>query len=51
MEKMKIAVASDDERTISNHFGRARGFKIFEIKDKKIVKEGYRQKFWRMRQL
>lgn len=40
---MKIAVASDDGKTIAHHFGRAKGFKIFEIKDKKIVKESYRK--------
>jgi predicted Fe-Mo cluster-binding NifX family protein len=40
---MKIAIARDDEKTISEHFGRAEGFRIFEIKDGKIVKEEYRK--------
>ena len=31
MGKMKVAVASDDEKKIADHFGRAKGFKIFEI--------------------
>lgn len=39
---MKLAVASDDKKTIAHHFGRAKCFKIFEIKDKQIVKESYR---------
>jgi predicted Fe-Mo cluster-binding NifX family protein len=40
---MKIAVASDDRKTISHHFGSALGFEIFEIKDNKIVKQEYRK--------
>ena len=42
-EKMKIAVASDNKITISNHFGRALGFVIFEINDKRIIGEIYRE--------
>lgn len=38
---MKIVVASDDGRTISSHFGRSRGFLIFEIEDNKIQKKEY----------
>lgn len=33
---MKIAFASDDEKTIVGHFGRTRGFVIFDIKDEEI---------------
>ncbi|PMQ01261.1 MAG: iron-molybdenum cofactor biosynthesis protein [Dictyoglomus sp. NZ13-RE01] len=39
---MKIAIASDDGRTISSHFGRTRGFVIFEIEDGKVLGEEYR---------
>lgn len=39
---MKIAIASDDEKTISSHFGRARGFVIFEIEGKEIRSQEYR---------
>lgn len=40
---MKIAIASDDGKTISEHFGRVLGFNIFEIKNKKIIKNEYRK--------
>jgi len=33
---MKIAIASDDGKTISSHFGRTKGFVIFEVEDKEI---------------
>lgn len=39
---MKIAVASDDGKTISSHFGKTRGFVIIGIEDKKIVNREYR---------
>ena len=39
---MKVAIASDDKITISHHFGRAKGFMIFEIDDNKIINEEYR---------
>ncbi|MBS4015669.1 MAG: iron-molybdenum cofactor biosynthesis protein [Candidatus Latescibacteria bacterium] len=39
---MKIAFASDDEKTIAGHFGRTRGFVIFDIEDKEIKKQEYR---------
>ncbi|MCL4558981.1 MAG: NifB/NifX family molybdenum-iron cluster-binding protein [Deltaproteobacteria bacterium] len=39
---MKIAVASDDGKTISSHFGRTRGFAIFDIEDDKIKGSDYR---------
>ena len=38
---MKIAVASDDGKTISVHFGRTRGFVIFEIEDGEIKSREY----------
>jgi predicted Fe-Mo cluster-binding NifX family protein len=40
---MKIAVASDDQITISEHFGRACGFMVFEIKNDIILKQEYRE--------
>jgi predicted Fe-Mo cluster-binding NifX family protein len=39
---MKIAVASDDERTIASHFGRTRGFVIFEVENIAIIRREYR---------
>ena len=39
---MKIAVASDDARTIAAHFGRTRGFLIYEITDGKVTGHDYR---------
>jgi predicted Fe-Mo cluster-binding NifX family protein len=39
---MKIAIASDDERTIASHFGRTRGFIIVETDGKTIGKQEYR---------
>ena len=40
---MKIAVASDDQKTISEHFGRACGFMVFEIENNTILKQEYRE--------
>ncbi len=40
---MKIAIASDDRKTISHHFGRALGFVVFDIQDGKVVNRDYRQ--------
>ncbi len=40
---MKVAIATDDKVSISHHFGRTLGFRVFEIKDNKIIKEEYRQ--------
>jgi predicted Fe-Mo cluster-binding NifX family protein len=40
---MKIAVASDDQKTISEHFGRASGFMVFEIENNTISKQEYRE--------
>jgi len=38
---MKILMPSDDGKLISSHFGRTRGFLIFEIQDNKILKKDY----------
>ena len=40
---MKVAIATDDKLTISLHLGRTLGFRVFEIKDNKIIKEEYRE--------
>lgn len=40
---MKIAIASDDKKLISHHFGKAIGFVVFDIKDNKIVSKNYRE--------
>lgn len=39
---VKIAIASDDGNTISSHFGRSKGFIIFDIEDNKITGKDYR---------
>jgi len=39
---MKIAIASDDERTIARHTGRCRGFVVFEIADGQAARCEYR---------
>lgn len=39
---MKIAVVSDDSKTIASHFGRAAGFIIFDIDNGQIVNREYR---------
>jgi predicted Fe-Mo cluster-binding NifX family protein len=39
---MKIAIASDDERTISSHFGQTRGFVVFEVEGKGVKNREYR---------
>ncbi|MCB0804312.1 MAG: hypothetical protein KDC05_00860 [Bacteroidales bacterium] len=38
---MKIAVASDDSTNIARHFGRTRGFLIYETDNGKIVNRSY----------
>lgn len=40
---MKVAIASDDKKSISHHFGRAKGFVVCEINNKKIITNEYRQ--------
>jgi predicted Fe-Mo cluster-binding NifX family protein len=39
---MKIAIASDDGKTISSHFGRTKGFVVFEVEGKEIKGQEYR---------
>ena len=39
---MKLAIASDDEKNISAHFGRTRGFIIFEIENDSVINKEYR---------
>jgi len=39
---MKIAIASDDERTISSHFGQTRGFVVFDVEGKEVKNREYR---------
>jgi predicted Fe-Mo cluster-binding NifX family protein len=34
---MKLAVATDDFKTVTGHIGRCNGFLIYEIDDKKII--------------
>jgi len=41
--RMKIAIASDDKKTISSHFGRASGFVVFDIKNGKAINRNYRE--------
>ncbi len=33
---MKVAVVTDDEKTISSHFGRAMYYLVYDIQDKKV---------------
>ena len=40
---MKVAVASDDGMMISPHFGRTRGFIIYEIDQNEVKSEEFRQ--------
>jgi predicted Fe-Mo cluster-binding NifX family protein len=42
MNSTKIAIVLDDERAIASHFGRTRGFKIFEIEGEEIKRQEYR---------
>jgi predicted Fe-Mo cluster-binding NifX family protein len=41
---MKIAIVTDDGKTISQHFGRARFYKVYEIKDGAVVGSEQRPK-------
>lgn len=43
MNEMKIAIASDDKKTISHHFGRVLGFAIFELNNVKVINQEYRE--------
>ncbi len=38
---MKIAIPTDDRKTISNHFGKTAGFEIVELEGSKIVGSHY----------
>ncbi|MEO0230120.1 MAG: NifB/NifX family molybdenum-iron cluster-binding protein [candidate division WOR-3 bacterium] len=38
---MRLAIASDDGKTLSMHFGRARGFAIVEIDGKDVKSINY----------
>ena len=40
---MKIAIPSDDQVTISRHFGRTKGFLISEVENGKVVKNVYKE--------
>lgn len=40
---MKIAIPSEEGIFLSQHFGRALGFVIFEIADGKVINQEYRQ--------
>ncbi|MDY6846821.1 MAG: NifB/NifX family molybdenum-iron cluster-binding protein [Chloroflexota bacterium] len=42
---MKIAVITDDGKTISRHFGRARYYQIIEIKNGEVINREMREKF------
>ena len=44
---MKLAIASDDGKIISSHFGRTRGFVIFEIEGKEMKKQLIVRSFYR----
>lgn len=39
---MKIAIPSNDQTTISRHFGRAAGFMIFDIEKDKVLNKEYK---------
>lgn len=39
---MKIAVPTDDNYTVAQHFGRTKGFKIFEIENNQIISTEHR---------
>lgn len=39
---MKIAIASDDQKTIASHFGRTKGFLIYNVEENQISNREYR---------
>lgn len=41
---MKIAVITDDGKTISQHFGRAEFYKVITLENKKVINEEMRNK-------
>jgi predicted Fe-Mo cluster-binding NifX family protein len=44
---MKVAVVTDDGKTISSHFGRAKYYLVYDIQDKKVQKIETRPKVGR----
>ena len=38
---MRIAVASDDGTTIASHFGKTRGFVVFDVEDGRVTHRDY----------
>jgi len=40
---LKIAIASDDKKMLSHHFGRALGFVIYSVENEKIINQEYRK--------
>lgn len=38
---MKIAVASDDQLNLAPHFGRAKGFLLFDTKEGKVISKAF----------
>ncbi len=44
---MKIAIVTNNGKTVSQHFGRAPYFKIIEIEDKKVKNEELRERQFR----
>ncbi len=45
---MKIGIASDDKKSIAQHFGRTLGFVIAEIEGGKVISEEYRENTFSM---
>ena len=41
---MKIAVVTDDHKTISAHFGRAQYYDVFTVEDNKVIEQETREK-------
>lgn len=41
---MKIAVVTDDQETISRHFGRAQCYQVFTVEDGQVVQQELRSK-------
>ncbi|PIE98208.1 MAG: iron-molybdenum cofactor biosynthesis protein [Treponema sp.] len=40
---MKIAIPSNDNKTISKHFGKSEGFVIAEIKENEVINKEYKK--------
>ena len=40
---MNIAIASDDGINIASHFGKTKGFVVFNVQDENITKQWYRE--------